>query len=416
MLISYIIYMNKPFFKYYFSGRSKMKETAFIICEYNPFHNGHLLHINQTREAGAKRVICIMSGNFVQRGEIAFCDKITRAGFAIDHGADLVLELPAKYVVSGARYFACGAIETIRRTHIKGTLSFGASAPVSSLMEAARITSLQDVADAAAGLSLSQGITYAAALQKAAGDSAPELSFVFNDPNNILAMEYIKAAAEQKADIDFFSVRRTLMHDKDATEGCIAGAKYLREQVYGNRSLSQIRSFVPENVYRTLDAGYKNGMLPADRSKFSVAAMARLITLHQEDFSSVNGVNQGLENRIYECMKNCSDLYDLFDSVKTKRYTHARIRQILISSVLDIKKSALEQAQPYIRVLGMNETGRGLIKEIRNIADVPVVMNLSEAPDCAEKELDALCGKLFDICRPVPLHKAPEFSAKPYVS
>ena len=144
--------------------------------------------------------------------------------------------------------------------------------------------------------------------------------------------------------------------------------------------------------------------------------MARLITLHQEDFSSVNGVNQGLENRIYECMKNCSDLYDLFDSVKTKRYTHARIRQILISSVLDIKKSALEQAQPYIRVLGMNETGRGLIKEIRNITDVPVVMNLSEAPDCAEKELDALCGKLFDICRPVPLHKAPEFSAKPYVS
>ncbi len=393
-----------------------MRETAFIICEYNPFHNGHLLHIRKTREAGAKRVICIMSGNFVQRGEIAFCDKITRAGFAIENGADLVLELPVKYVLSGARYFAWGAMETICRTGINGTLSFGASASVAELKETSRITSLQEVSDTADHFSLSEGIPYAAAMQKAAGSLYPEISGIFDDPNNILALEYIKAAGAQNADIDFFSEQRTLMHDKETTEGNIAGAKYLRELVYNNQSLSPIRSFVPEEVYRTLYEGYNNGMLPADKSKFSVAAMARLITLQQEGFVLINGVNQGLENRICEYMKNCSDLYDLFDSVKTKRFTHARIRQILISAVLGIKKSALEQPQPYIRVLGMNETGKGLIKEIRNNADVPVIMNLSEAPECAEKELDALCGKLFDICRPVPLHKTPEYAAKPYVS
>ncbi len=392
-----------------------MRNTAFIICEYNPFHNGHMYHIEKTRENGANTLICIMSGNFVQRGDIAFCDKNIRAKSAVDHGADLVLELPVKYVLSGANHFAFGAMEIIKETGMSGTLSFGASAPLEDLFRLAKRSESPETAKAVAALSREKGITYAAAFQKTLAEIEPDRSELLSDPNNILALEYIKAANKEKADLEYFSLQRTVLHDSEDIQGKYAGAKYIRDVVYKTGNLTDVQTYLPEDVYHTLLQGWIHGDLPSSKTHFSAAAMARLISLQASDFAQINGVNMGIENRILRCLMNSSDIYTLFDSVKTKRFTHARIRQILLSAAFGIKKTALDRKQPYIRVLGMNEKGKACIKAIRKHSSVPVIMNISEAPDCEEKELDALCGKIFDMCRPSPKHKAPEYAVKPYV-
>ena len=393
-----------------------MKDTAFIICEYNPFHNGHALHIQKTRDAGAKYIICLMSGNFMQRGEIAFCDKGLRAKWAIDHGADLVMELPVKNVLSGASYFAGGAAQIIRTTGIDGTLSFGSSGCLKDLMFLSDSCSDPEVHEKVNAYSLHNGTTYALALHRVLDNVAPEKSDLLKDPNNILAIEYINAIRNMDLNTDFFAVDRGLLHDAETPLGEYASAKYLRDIIRKTKSISSCAQYLPSDVASSIIDGVSSGTAPSDLSRFSVAAMSRLYTVTKDDLLQINGVNQGLENRIIDCIKNNNDLFELFDAVKTKRFTHARIRQILLSAVLGIKKEALERENPYIRVLGISQNGRGLLKNIRNSSLTPVVMNLSEAPDCEEKEIDFFAGKLFELCRPVSGTRNPEFELKPYVS
>ncbi len=393
-----------------------MKNTAFIVCEYDPFHNGHALHMKKTREAGAERIVCLMSGNFVQRGEIAFCDKYTRARFAIENGADLVLELPLKNVVSGASYFARGAAEIMAALHITGTLSFGASAPLPTLQTLAALCRNADILAKADSYSLSNGASFARAMQIAISEKDALTAEALSDPNNILAVEYINALKQKNADIDIFAVARTLLHNGAVPEGDIASAKYIRDTVRNAASPLPAKKYMPPKAFDVFQSAWDQGYLPADKEKFSVAAMTKLMELQAQDLLNVNGVNQGLENRILQCLRDCSDLYMLFDAVKTKRFTHARIRQILISAVLGINKEALEQENPYIRVLGMNQKGRALLREINGRTDVPLVMKLSDAPESRERSLDARSGKLYDLCRPKPVHKNPEYALTPYVS
>ena len=393
-----------------------MRKTAFIVCEYDPFHNGHALHIQKTREAGAEEIVCLMSGNFVQRGEIAFCDKAVRARFAIDNGADLVLELPLKYVLSGAPYFAKGAAEIIHALHVPGTLSFGAQASLQTLETLAALTENKEILVRTDDYALLHGTSFAHSMQKVLAQTNPEESKALTDANNILAIEYFKALRRIGADTDYFALQRTVPHDAEKCSESIASARFIRETMRTAGSPYVCEQYMPAQAFSVLEEYWKSGKLPSDKIKFSAACMARLLSINESALLSVNGVNQGMENRILQCMKDCSDLYMLFDAVKTKRFTHARIRQILLSAALGIKKEALERKNPYIRVLGMNQKGRAFLREVHNSTDVPLIMNLSEAPECEERELDALSGRLYDICRPVPLHRNPEYALKPYVS
>ena len=393
-----------------------MKDTAFIICEYNPFHNGHLRHIAAVRSAGAKRIVCLMSGNFVQRGDIAFCDKVSRAGFALGGGADLVAEIPAKYVLSGASNFALGAALMLRATRIDGTLCFGASAPLDELISLAEYLVRPEVRREITAESQKKGVTYATAVKNAAVKHSGRAQVLLSDANNVLALEYIKAVKTLGLNTDFFTVERTgAAHDAITPVRDCASAKWIRETVYAGNGLKAVRSYIPDFVYNALDAQIRDGQAPSDRDLFATAVFSRLLTVTAQELKTVNGVTQGLENRILSEIRASGDLWSLFDNVKTKRFTHARIRQALLSAALGIQKTELDSGLPYFRVLGMNETGRGLIREIREQADVPVVMNLSEAPRCRERETDYLCGKLFALCRPSPGNGNAEYEAKPYV-
>jgi len=412
LYLVYYIHIRKNFQVLFLRGVA-LKNTAFIISEYDPFHNGHKYHIEKTRQAGAERIICLMSGNFVQRGDIAFCDKHSRARFAVENGADIVFELPLKNVLSGASYFAEGASQIIKKIKLDGTLSFGSSADTRSLTELSAIINSEAFKGQVDRFSLENGCNHAIATYKTLWECEPEKAEILNDPNNILALEYIKATGN----MDLFSVTRNAVnHDSDFSSGGFSSAKHIRELIYNTGGLMEVKKLVPENVYSELTEMFVRGEAPTDKSCFSRVAVFELSRLGKSDFAEINGVNQGLENRIYSLLRESSELYSLYDRIKTKRFTHSRIRQIMVSSILGIKKAGLDREVPYIRVLGFNSKGREIIKEIRESCEIPLVMNLSEAPECPEKELDYLAGKLFDICRPRPLNKNTEFASKPYVS
>lgn len=415
--ILYIIYTEKIFFKCYLKEVRFMRKTAFIISEYNPFHNGHKYHIEKTREAGADTVIAVMSGNFVQRGEIAFCDKMFRTQAAVKNGVDLVIENPVKYVLSGASFFALGAMNAIRNTGIEGTLSFGASANPEELTFLADLLSDEEIINKITAYSLQNGSTYAFALQKIAEAEFSGAARILSDPNNILALEYIKAAKKTGLNIDFFCLKRTeVLHDQNLPAGNIASAKFIRDEFSSGRGENALSLYTPENIRHCLSEKIGRGELPPDRGKFSSAVMSRLLTLTAQELEKTNGVSAGLENRIIAAVKETAELENLYDSIKTKKYTHARIRQIILSAALGIEKADLDRENPYMRVLGFHQKGRGLLGLIRQNAGVPVIMNLSEAPQGREREIDYLSGKIYDICRPVPWNRNAEYVSKPYVA
>ncbi len=398
-----------------------MKKNALIVCEYNPFHNGHFYHIAQTRAAGAQTIVCLMSGNFVQRGEIAFCEKALRAEMAIRCGADLVLELPLPFVLSGARYFALGAAKIAKALQIEATLSFGALANLEQLTDLRREIDDPSVAAAVSALCEDLHYSYPRALQtvvqKKRGENYGDL---LRDPNSLLALEYLRAFRAFAPDYDFFALEREARyaHDADIADGSFASAMFIRG-AFDSKNISEaiaaVTSYVPSQVADILYSAAEKGALPLRRDLFSAVAMTRLLSLNEAQLRNVNGIRQGLENRIVSALKTENDLNALYDAVKSKRYTHAGIRQSLVSAVLGITRADLQEELPYLRVLGMNANGRAFLREQKSVASCPFVMNLSEAPVCRLRTLDEIAGRITAMCKPERRPNETEYSVKPFV-
>ena len=398
-----------------------MKKIALIICEYNPFHNGHRLHIEKTRAAGAETVICLMSGNYVQRGELALCEKSLRAEAAVRCGADLVLELPFPFVLSGARYFAEGAAEIARLLDVDATLSFGAAVRPEQLAALRSEMNKTEVKTAVSALCASAHYSYPRALQTVLEtEKGPSFTAPLKDPNSLLALEYLQAFESIAPRIDFFAVPREAAcgHDKQKPSENFASAMYIRALFSDHPVREALRAaavFVPAESLSVLARGAEEGRLPLRRDIFSAAAMTRLLSLDAEALRQTNGVRQGLENRILSAIRTENDLYALFDAVKSKRYTHAGIRQAVLSAVFGITREDLSAPLPYLRVLGMNERGRSFLREQKASVSCPVVMNLSEARESRLKMLDEAAGKLAAFCRPDRRITDAEYQVKPFV-
>lgn len=348
------------------------KSTAFIISEYNPFHNGHKYHIEQTKLMGADRIICIMSGNFVQRGEPALFDKYTRTRAALLNGADLVLQLPVKYSISNAGRFASGAVDILQACNINSFLSFGASADKQSLLKASDILNDSSFSNKIIEYMKNTGCNYPTAVKYIITQSDKSLNTIFDDPNNTLAVEYIK----QLKSGDFCVINRPAAekHDSDLPTDTTASAKYLRNEIYSGRD---IKDYIPDNCREIYSDAILNGKY-IDTEKFNTASMSRLLTKSKEDFKHIDNVKQGLENRIFDAVKHADDIHELYNLIKSKRYTHSRIRQIVLSSVLDINKNELEQGIRYINILGFNDKGREILKELKTKCKVPLISSLSD--------------------------------------
>ncbi|MDR3217280.1 MAG: nucleotidyltransferase family protein [Clostridiaceae bacterium] len=311
-----------------------------IIAEYNPFHNGHAHHIERTlRETMPDMLVVIMSGDFTERGDCAVCRKEIRARWAVCAGADVVFELPPVFAVSSAENFAYGAMKTLSRNFPGFTLSFGS--------ECGDITVLKRVSDILnnenSGLSLlikqnlKDGKSYPRARGEAFSSLYPDLAPILLKPNNILALEYLKAA-EKIGGVKLHTVAREDNFNSDKIDGSFASAAAVRELL---KTGEDITSYVPQYVAESLWAAYSKDDISAAEYKI----FERMRDISKADLTLTAGVKEGLENRFKKFIPQAENLNELLTSVKTKRYTMASLKRICVSAYLGITAADTEAAK-----------------------------------------------------------------------
>lgn len=351
-------------------------KIAGIIAEYNPFHNGHKYHMEKTREiTGADAIAVVMSGSFVQRGDIAICDKWTRAKMALLGGADLIVELPCVYSCQSAEYFAKGAVSILE--HLKcNFLSFGTECDnIDDIIKTAEfLKNPDDEFKKNLEINLQNGNSYPKALANALGKD------LVNTPNNVLAIEYIK----QIKNMEPVGIKR-----KGSLHDGTGSASDIREQILKGNNVEHL---MPKSSYEIL----KSSVL-ANRDAFEKLLMYKLRTMDIEQLKSIPDVTEGLENRILQMAHKCTTVGEMCESIKTKRYTMARIRRIMTNALLGIKKEDISQPPEYIRILGMNKMGMEILSELRDKTDIPIITKVANAKESKMLQIDINSTNVYSV-------------------
>ena len=345
-----------------------------IIAEYNPFHNGHLYQIQKAKElTGADTVIAVMSGNFTQRGDTSLINKFEKAKIALQNEVDMVIELPTIYSISSAENFALGGIKILNEIGNIDYLVFG--------IEEENLEKLQAIADVLVNENdefkrnikeeLDKGNSYPKAreivLKKVL--SSENVENIMQKPNNILAIEYLKALKTTNSKIKPFAIKRknTMHNDENINENYASGT-YIRKLFIEN-NFNEIKKVVPKYTYERLLELKNQGTYVSSINDFSDIVIYKIRTMTKEEISKIADVNEGLENSIKLASTTCKTIDEIIEKVSTKRYTKTRISRILTYILLDITKSEMEQsknANQYIRVLGINKKCEGILKTINN--------------------------------------------------
>lgn len=378
---------------------------AGIVSEYNPFHLGHAALIDQIRLAGATHIVAAMSGNFVQRGEPAILSKWARARQALLCGIDLVIELPLPWALAGAEKFAYGAVSLLDAIGVE-LLGFGS--------ECGNVQELQEVTQALLSpdfreelhRELKRGVTFARARQTAiASRFGNEKALLLEEPNNILGIEYLKALDRLGSKTKPYTVRRIgAGHNGQKPQSGIASASYIRNLILNNRECSE---FMPKPAADVLTQELQSGSAPVSILRIERGILASLRSLGPKELLSLPDVGEGLENRIYSAARNATSLEELYNLVKSKRYTHARIRRIILSAFLNLSAAAGEGLPPYLRVIGFNARGKEILHTAKLTTKLPIITNSSDILSLDRKsrnmvELEGKSTDLFALCMPNP--------------
>lgn len=350
-----------------------MSNVLGIISEYNPFHNGHLHHLNISKKlTGSDYTIAIMSGNFTQRGSTSIIDKWEKTKIALLNGIDLVIELPVLYSISSAENFADGAIKILNSLGIVDYLSFGA--------ETSEINILSTIADVLyfepkeykliLSHELNKGLSFPKARENALLMYLNDIrtySNVLSSPNNILGIEYLKALKKYNSFMKPISIPRfESEYNSTNFSNNIASSTAIRNLIK-NRSIDIIKDLVPEDAYSILIDNVKNGHIVEDLNVFEKEIIYILRKMSVEEIANLPDVSEGLEFSIKNAVNSCNSIVELLNLIKSKRYTQTRIQRILLYALLGVTKKDMEISKntlPYIRVLGFNENGKNLISEI----------------------------------------------------
>ncbi len=366
-----------------------------IISEYNPFHNGHAYHIKETRKHGATHVIAIMSGNFVQRGDLAIISKHERAKMALLSGVDLVVEIPVVWSIASAEFFASAAVKIADSLGCVNTLSFGCeSAEIHLLKKAAEIICDNNI-KLEILKELKNGVSFPKARENVVRQFTEErenskLSDIFKSPNNILAIEYIKSLNNIKSNIKPIAIKRIgSSHDENHINSYLPSASYVRQLIYNNEDFSEL---VPRSVFKIINENIQEQKAPANIYSIQTAILAKLRKTKKEELKNICDVSEGLENRIFKSIRLSTSLEELYSLIKTKRYTLSRIRRIILFAFLGINREDVYSSPPYIRILGFNNRGKHLLKELKNNSKLPIITKKSDV-----NSLNKNAKKIFDL-------------------
>lgn len=374
-----------------------------IICEYNPFHNGHLHHIRETRKNGATHIVAVMSGNFVQRGDTAIMDKLDRARLAVRSGADLVIELPVQYCLSSAENFAAGAVFLLDSLGVVEELSFGSECGDTSKLEKAletiEITAMvhhDDIRQI-----MEKGYTYPRALNSVINGIEPEIAEIISSPNNLLAIEYMRALKKYASIMKPFTIKRvSVPHDGAAAENGYASASYIRDKIASGYSADSIGAYTTSLWTEAIAGAVRNGEI-ASLSRLERVLLYKLRSTSVDEIAEISDVGQGLENRIYGARMSGS-LDEILFTVKTKRYTMSRIRRIMLSLLIGITKDDMKKLPPYGRILAFNERGKEILAKAKHMTAIPYassIARLSQLNETAERfaELEIRASDVYGL-------------------
>ena len=349
-----------------------MSKVLGIIAEYNPFHNGHLLHLTKSKEeTGAEYSICIMSGNFVQRGNTSIVNKWVKTEMALKSGIDLVLELPTVYSISSAENFAEGAIKLLNSLKIVDTVSFGSENSDINILNRISGILYEEPKQYVAFLNeeLKKGLSFPKARENAVLLYLNDKKYfnILNQPNNTLAIEYLKALKKYKSHIMPIAIKREkAFYNSNCIVDEYASATAIRNMIVNNQ-FNDIRKVMPRLAYDLLMQEIENNQYVIDISKFEKEILYSIRRLSTADLKKFPEVNEGLENSIKNAANSCNTLAELINIIKTKRYTQTRIQRILLYILLNITKKDMyisRKTVPYARILGYSQKGKALISEI----------------------------------------------------
>lgn len=374
-----------------------------VICEFDPFHWGHLALLERAGAGGAA-VCCLMSGNFLQRGAPAMLDKWARAKAALSAGADLVFELPLPWACAGAERFASGGV-CLAGAVGASRLFFGSElADTNALRHLAEALLSPEFARILAAQP-DRGLPFASRRQRAAEALlGPEAAKALFMPNAILGVEYIKAILAQNLDIEPVAVLRAgAGHDQQAepVPGAVLSASQLRSLAAQGKSL---RGLVPDSTYHIMEEARALGRFPVELGRLERAVLCKLRTLSPSDFAALPDVSEGLENRLARAVREAASLEELYGRVKSKRYSHARVRRLVMAAFLGLREP-LPALPPYLRLLGMTEKGRLALRQAAPSLPLAVrAGDFQKLPPMAQEIfwLEVQADDLYALASPVP--------------
>ena len=360
-----------------------------IVCEYNPFHCGHLRQIDEIKSISNEPIICVMSGNFTQRGEVAIVDKYARAKMALCAGADLVVELPVPFCMASAEYFATASINILARLGVD-KLSFGSeTGDAEKIMKIAKIAASDEFKNECVTLAKNAGNVgaYFDLLAKKSGEE----NILSND---ILGIEYTKAIIKNGYKMQIFPIKRegNAYRETKLSLGELPSASAIRETVFKG-DFEDILEFVPNSTFKILR---ENELADIDYAKDGIILALRLIDSEKIDVA-IN--DKGLVNRILATAHESTSFDEFEEKLQTKKYTASAIRRAILCILIGIKQSDLENMPTYTILLGANEKGREYLSKIRkNESAIKVITKPADADESRQFELSCRADALYTMC------------------
>lgn len=390
-------------------------KTAGIIVEYNPLHNGHLFHINKTKElTNCDLVIAVMSGNFNQRGIPSIIDKWTKTKLALQNGVDIVFELPSVYALSSAEFFSFGAVSLLNSLGIVDSICFGSEAGDVTLLETiAKVLSNEpDDYRALLRKELKKGLLFPKArslalieyLSLKTNYDKSYLSDQLNSSNNILGIEYIKSLKRLNSSIKPYTIKRLGgSYNSEDFNNVFSSATSIRRALNNNENIINLKNHVPENVLQELLQLEKENYTFAFEDMMYPYIKYKALTSRQNFLENIPDASEGLHNKILSSIETSSSHKECLAQAKSKRYTYTRLSRLLCQFYLNFHDYDIfnmrKEPCPYARILGFNSIGAQALKSIKDNCSIPFYSKLPKETTPA-LELDLNCTKAYSILNP----------------
>ncbi|MBE6062157.1 MAG: nucleotidyltransferase [Clostridium butyricum] len=374
-----------------------------IITEYNPFHKGHAYHLSRCKkDTNCSGVVCVMSGNFMQRGIPAIIDKWKRAEMAVKNGVDLVIELPLVYSISSAEHFAFGSVSLLNSLGLIDHIYFGSEAGNVEILNSIADTLIKEPEQYKLILknNLNNGLPFHLSRSNAIYEylKNDNIKETLSNSNNILGIEYIKALKSLNSTITPMTIKRKgSSYNEEILSDSFSSATSIRNHLKKN-SLNTLKNCLTDESFAILKNLYKKNYKFVFEEDMFKYIKYKLLT-NENALSNLPDVSEGLDNKIYKEIFSSNSLDELILSSKSKRYTYTRINRILAQCFLNLENyNLLELAKmpaPYARILSFNNTGREILKKLKKTSSIDIITKIPKNNLIPHLKLDILGTKAY---------------------